>query len=121
MIRLVRPRAKAPGATTGHVGQVGSSRSVVHKAKDGTETVLLDKQTPTEDFEAFGPAVAGVGLGLTIPGPDRSYKAARVDAFVYLPCEATPKGVREAMARASELVQERIALEAAEIQEYFNS
>ena len=101
-------------------GQATSKTIVTHRDRGGEETTKFEHQG-SNAFPAEGPALAGVGFGLTLPGPEKTYLMARVDAFVYLPCEATEAGIKSAMAKASEIVQEQLAAEAKEAQLFFDS
>lgn len=108
------------GAAKANPGQVTGSYAVTKKEQDGSTTTLHEGHSSAAIVQP-GEAMAGVGMGLTIPGPAGTYTAARVDAYCYLPCQPTNEGVREAMAQASELVQQQIESDAKEVQRFFVS
>ncbi len=90
-------------------------------AKNGKEEETIKVNSRNSVFpHDTGPASVGVSLGLTIPGPPRSYMAARVDISVVLPCGVTKEELVAAKARASALVNQFIAEEAKDIRSYFS-
>lgn len=103
-------------------GHVHATGNVTHKSQEGVETVLHEttSATPVAVENPEFTATAGVSMGLTIPGPPRSYMSARVDAACYLPCLPNAGGVQAAMQQAGELVQARLERDAQEIVKFFN-
>jgi hypothetical protein len=124
MMRPRPPMPKLKQATTATMGQVNSSTSISHRARDGSENQVHEHQSvkaaSAEEIE--GPAgMSGVGLGLTLPGPQGTYLMARIDAFCYFPHANNDDAAKGAMKRASDLVQEQLQAEAAEANEFFKS
>ena len=99
-------------------GQVTAKTSIVLKTRGGDEEPKHEHSFENV-FPASGPALAGICFGLTLPGPDKSYLMARIDGICYLPCEASEAGVRGAMAKSSELVQEQLEKEVKEVRAFF--
>jgi hypothetical protein len=68
------------------------------------------------------PGYVGKNLGLTVPGPDRSYMSARIDCSVYLPFDASVPGAAEdALRQVDEMINQHIADDAKACQEFFES
>lgn len=121
MFRLPPNPARLKDAVKAKSGEATAKHSIVLKRK-GEETVLREASaSQPRMFAGTGEetAIAGVGFGLTIPGPEKSYMTARIDAFCYLPCKPTDEGVKAAMDRASDHVQKQIEAESISVQEFF--
>lgn len=121
----MRPPVLLPGKTQ-HNGTLGKRITVVDKTRK-PEKVLRDEASsrPIEppvgpDGAVEGPpGFAGKSLSLTIPGPERSYKSAKIEVWCSLPCIPSAEGVRAAYAVASTLINEEIQKDAQEITESF--
>jgi hypothetical protein len=80
---------------------------------DSSRTKVL--RTNRDDETAY----VGAGLGLTLPGPAKSYLSARVDAFCYLPSAPDAASLHAAKLRAKEFVNEAIKEDVEEAQKFF--
>lgn len=115
-----RPLGAGPApAKVAVKGLIASNRQIVRKERDNTETVL-EEAGQVDNLEADSPAhtgMAGINLGLTIPGPKGSYMTARIDVFGYVPALPSDEGMRAGFARISNLAQERLEMEVDEARE----
>lgn len=123
---MIRPPTPIPGLKTiktAGPGSLISMRSIEHRDRDGTKTTIHAPPatvTKIPQGELQGPlGISGLGFGLTIPGPEKTYTTVRIDCYVYLPHEASDDAARAALKRASALVQERIEIESQEANEFF--
>jgi hypothetical protein len=126
MLKLPIPVRNLKGSPRleGAPGTLTHKLSVTHRKQDGTEDVKLDhsdSQTVPQGLINGPLGISGVSFGLTIPGPEKSYMAARIDAICYLPHGPTDQDAKAAMQRAAALVQEQLELDAREAKEFFDS
>lgn len=101
---------------------VTATQTYERRERDGTKTVLKekfadDRLEPAKEEQA---ARVSIALGATLPGPELSFMSARVDVSCSLPCGTSDAAIKAAFERASTLVQERLELEGAEVQEEFD-
>lgn len=100
-------------------GLLVSSHEIEHRAKDGTKKIVNTASTitsiPTPDG---GPAMVGLALGLTIPGPERSFMTGRVDVLIQLPCGESDEEIKAQYDRAEELVGERLEARGTELRNF---
>jgi hypothetical protein len=118
------PKTKTPSGAksvpaTGHLTR---TVEITHTPKGG-EPVLVKAKTPsvqTIPAEEGQTAQVMVALGLTIPGPARSYMSARVEAGVSLPSEPNVESLRAARAMAKEMIGESIEEDLTDVKAFFN-
>lgn len=120
MTKLPRAVSLAKGIPTRQSGQV----STVSTLTDRKTGAVLDEKAVNTKLKASGDtrnhvACSGVNLGLTIPGPERSFKTARVDVFVSLPHGPSDDDVREALDRCERIADAKLVALAEDVKEYF--
>lgn len=103
-------------------GQSTGTLMAEHTDRGGEKTVLGEETTVKRIATAGSDETAMVGsaIGVTIPGPPKSYMAVRVDAFVYLPCRPDEQSIRAAQHRAHSLADSHLEELAGEAQKFFN-
>jgi hypothetical protein len=109
------------GPTIAHqpTGQLTSNRQIIQDRRAKPE-VVVEEDTKCESLSMDSPAhtaLAGINIGLTIPGPKNSYMAARIDVFGFVPALPSDEGMRAAYERVANLAQERLELEVDEAKE----
>ena len=92
-------------------GAVTTSREILNRRDivgggGSSESLPVDSPEHT--------AIAGINLGVTVPGPPNSYMSARIDVFGYVPAIPTDEGMRAALERITAICQERLELEVEE-------
>lgn len=116
--RLPRPKdapMRQPGAVVAQSG--------VTRRDGGKETVVISRPPKIQAIETSvtgASGVSGIAMGLTIPGPEKSYMTARIDVFCSLPHGPSDEESKSAIDRASNIVQERLEVESKEIAEFFS-
>jgi hypothetical protein len=101
-----------PVAVIGH-----GSRSQTVEDKHGN---LLHEKQRTAALQGAGTALVGASFGLTIPGPAKSYLAARVECSVYLPCDPDDGSVETELERAKRIIEKSIEEDVKEVHQFFS-
>jgi hypothetical protein len=100
-------------------GLLVSSHEIEHRAKDGTKKIVNMASTITSiPAPEGGRAMVGLALGLTIPGPERSFMTGRVDVLIQLPCGESDEEIKAQYDRAEELVGERLEARGTELRNF---
>lgn len=107
--------APKPGAVASTVAVVGTGR----KNKGEVYHERHSEEPTNGAFDPLATDQAGVAFGVTIPGPEGSYASVRIDVWCSKACR--PGMTKQAMADASEEVQERLAVESQEAREFLKT
>ncbi len=111
----IRRFKAAPRASS---GQVNGTVDIV-QTSDGEADALHSQEESTPVHGEPGPAMIGLSMGVTIPGPPKSYMSARIDAHCYLPCGTSDADIDAAYARAADKIQERLEQDSQTVNEFF--
>lgn len=100
---------------------VATRAKINNRTKPPTVMMSGEKTQPvaTPDLTGIATGVSGVSMGLTIPGPQGSYMAARIDVACYLPHGPSDAEAQAAIARSVELVQRQLEEDAKAITAFF--
>ncbi len=66
-----------------------------------------------------GEAYVGASMGVTIPGPPKSYLSGRIDAHCYLPSNTDDASIQSTLKRAKQIVQASIEEDSEELNRFF--
>jgi hypothetical protein len=105
-LRLTPPAPK--GARSSNHASVKAIAVVSENGRHAKPPRVASESHEEVPIEETGNGFSGISIGLTIPGPERSFKAVRLEVHVGLPHPPTRKGTDKALAISEKIVTAKL-------------